>query len=420
MSKIVRYLFPIAFLFITFSFSFIAYDPAELTIIGPEFHDQDYFEEELNIISNKLNVKIKYKGVTDPESYLINNPDHNVSLAVIPNPQGVTNLADRGLISNLNSLRIDENLIQDIYSDHLVDLVSLSGDTYAGWLRLFPNSLIWYDISKISQYENINFQSFDSLVSETKKIADDGVTPWCSNSESSSSTGWIQTNWLEDVILSKYGPDIYDRWMNMDIQVSNVKIFSSIKVIGELLFYPNHTYGGSKSAYNYEFRNLPKIMLNPNNECFMSWSGHYFRYYIPDNYIYGEDYGVAKLPYINIENTVVGIGDSIVLVNNNEVSMKVISQILSKDFGQTWSSYRDSEYISANKRFEISNINNDLTKYEFEILHDALIHDLFRYDASEIMPRDFGSNSLWKFFNDYMQQGPSSVIKLLNELDKEI
>jgi|TARA_B100001093_G_scaffold100509_1_gene92569 alpha-glucoside transport system substrate-binding protein len=420
LSKIVRYLFPIAFLFITFSFSFIAYDPAELTIIGPEFHDQDYFEEELNIISNKLNVKIKYKGVTDPESYLINNPDHNVSLAVIPNPQGVTNLADRGLISNLNSLRIDENLIQDIYSDHLVDLVSLSGDTYAGWLRLFPNSLIWYDISKISQYENINFQSFDSLVSETKKIADDGVTPWCSNSESSSSTGWIQTNWLEDVILSKYGPDIYDRWMNMDIQVSNVKIFSSIKVIGELLFYPNHTYGGSKSAYNYEFRNLPKIMLNPNNECFMSWSGHYFRYYIPDNYIYGEDYGVAKLPYINIENTVVGIGDSIVLVNNNEVSMKVISQILSKDFGQTWSSYRDSEYISANKRFEISNINNDLTKYEFEILHDALIHDLFRYDASEIMPRDFGSNSLWKFFNDYMQQGPSSVIKLLNELDKEI
>tara|TARA_B100000902_G_C27238883_1_gene878905 strand:+ start:124 stop:1386 length:1263 start_codon:yes stop_codon:yes gene_type:complete len=420
LSKIVRYLFPIAFLFITFSFSFIAYDPAELTIIGPEFHDQHYFEEELNIISNKLNVKIKYKGVTDPESYLINNPDHNVSLAVIPNPQGVTNLADRGLISNLNSLRIDENLIQDIYSDHLVDLVSLSGDTYAGWLRLFPNSLIWYDISKISQYENINFQSFDSLVSETKKIADDGVTPWCSNSESSSSTGWIQTNWLEDVILSKYGPDIYDRWMNMDIQVSNVKIFSSIKVIGELLFYPNHTYGGSKSAYNYEFRNLPKIMLNPNNECFMSWSGHYFRYYIPDNYIYGEDYGVAKLPYINIENTVVGIGDSIVLVNNNEVSMKVISQILSKDFGQTWSSYRDSEYISANKRFEISNINNDLTKYEFEILHDALIHDLFRYDASEIMPRDFGSNSLWKFFNDYMQQGPSSVIKLLNELDKEI
>jgi len=420
LSKIVRYLFPIAFLFITFSFSFIAYDPAELTIIGPEFHDQDYFEEELNIISNKLNVKIKYKGVTDPESYLINNPDHNISLAVIPNPQGVTNLADRGLISNLNSLRIDENLIQDIYSDHLVDLVSLSGDTYAGWLRLFPNSLIWYDISKISQYENINFQSFDSLVSETKKIADDGVTPWCSNSESSSSTGWIQTNWLEDVILSKYGPDIYDRWMNMDIQVSNVKIFSSIKVIGELLFYPNHTYGGSKSAYNYEFRNLPKIMLNPNNECFMSWSGHYFRYYIPDNYIYGEDYGVAKLPYINIENTVVGIGDSIVLVNNNEVSMKVISQILSKDFGQTWSSYRDSEYISANKRFEISNINNDLTKYEFEILHDALIHDLFRYDASEIMPRDFGSNSLWKFFNDYMQQGPSSVIKLLNELDKEI
>jgi hypothetical protein len=96
-----------------------------------------------------------------------------------------------------------------------------------------------------------------------------------------------------------------------------------------------------------------------------------------------------------------------------------MSEILSKDFGQKWSSYKDSEYISANKRFENSNIENDLTKYEFEILHDALKEDLFRYDASEIMPRDFGSNSLWKFFNDYMQQGPNSIVKLLNELDRE-
>jgi len=419
LNKIIKYLFPAAFLLVTIFFSFLSYVPAEVTIIGPEFHDLDYFEEELNIISNRLNLKIKYKGVTDPETYLINNPYHDASLAIIPNPQGVVNLADRGLISNLNSLRIDDNLIQDIYSDHLVNLVSLHDDTYAGWLRLFPNSLIWYDISKISQYKNINFQSFDSFLSETKKIADDGVAPWCANSESSSSTGWIQTNWLEDVILSKYGPDIYDRWINMDIQISNVKIFSSIKVIDELLFYPNHVYGGSESVYNIEFRNLPKVLLDPNSECFLSWSGHYFRYYIPDNYIFGKDYGVVKLPDINFENTVVGIGDSIVLINNNEVSKKVMSEILSKDFGQKWSSYKDSEYISANKRFENSNIENDLTKYEFEILHDALKEDLFRYDASEIMPRDFGSNSLWKFFNDYMQQGPDSIVKLLNELDRE-
>lgn len=404
---------------ITFSFSIIAYDPAEVIIIGPEFHDQAYFEEELNIISNRLNIKITYKSITDPETYLIDNPDQNVSIAIIPNPQGVTNLAERGLISNLNFLKIDENMIQDIYSNHLIDLVSLSDDTYAGWLRLFPNSLIWYDITKTNQYKNIDFQSFESLVTQTKNLADAGVTPWCANSESSSSTGWIQTNWLEDVILSKYGTDTYDRWANMDIQASNEKIFSSIKVIDELLFYPNHINGGSQSVYNFEFRNLPEIMLSPNQKCFLSWSGHYFRYYIPNGYIFGEDYGVVKFPTINIQNTVVGIGDSVVLVDNNELSTMVISQILSKEFGQKWSSYTDSEYISANKNFQISNINNDLTKYEFEILHEALTNDLFRYDASEIMPRDFGSDSLWKFFNNYLQQGSDSIVKLLNELDRE-
>ena len=81
-------------------------------------------------------------------------------------------------------------------------------------------------ISKFEKYDDLNFQDFDSLISSTKTIADRGVTPWCANSESSASTGWIQTNWLEDIILSKNGPEVYDRWSQLNIQASNIKIFS--------------------------------------------------------------------------------------------------------------------------------------------------------------------------------------------------
>ena len=95
---------------------------------------------------------------------------------------------------------VEDSLISKIYPNHLTDIVSINSDIYAGWTRLFPNSLIWYDISKFEEYDDLNFQDFDSLISSTKKIADKGVTPWCANSESSASTGWIQTNWLEDII----------------------------------------------------------------------------------------------------------------------------------------------------------------------------------------------------------------------------
>ena len=406
-------------IFLIISFSIIAYQPAEVVIIGPRFHEQDYFIEELDLIAEELGIKIKYNAISDPETFIIENPDSKGSIAIIPNPQGVVNLAQRKLIFNLENIVVDNDSISNLYSNHLTSIVSHEGSLYAGWTRLFPNSLIWYDISKIKKYENIKFENFNNLILETKKIADNGESPWCANSESSASTGWIQTNWLEDIILTKYGPEIYDRWSKLEIKASNVKIYNSMKVVGDFIFYQNLIQGGDRGIIDKEFRNLPQVLLNDENSCFLSWSGHYFRYYIQDDYEYGVDFGVSNFPPINYKNTIVGIGDSLVLLKNDSISKNIISKILSSDFGEKWASYENTEYISANKNFNKANINNELTKYEFEVVHKALNDDLFRYDASEIMPRPIGSNLLWKFFREFRGLGPDSLVKLLNGLDKE-
>ena len=404
---------------ITTIFSLFANDPPEVVIIGPEFHEQQYFVEELNIIANELGIKIKYEPVSDAETFIIDNPNSSSSIAIIPNPQGVVNLAERKLIYSLDDVLVDNNSIFNLYPNHLISIVSHEDSIYGGWTRLFPNSLIWYDISKFEQH-NVNFDNFETLLEGTKKIADNGTSPWCANSESAASTGWVQTNWMEDVLLTKYGPKVYDEWSRLKINASNVKIFLSIKHIEDFIFYDNHIHNGPGSITDKEFRNLPKVLLDDSTECFMSWSGHYFRYYIPEDYQYLKDYAVTNIPKINFENSVVGIGDNIVLTKDNELSKKVISKILSKNFGEIWSSYQDTEFISANQNFNKQIINNELTKFEYSIVHDALQKDLFRYDASEIMARPIGSNLLWKLFKEYIREGPQNLVKLLNELDREI
>ena len=404
---------------IIITFSFLAFDPPEVVIIGPEFHEQEYFIEELNIIADELGIKIKYESVSDAETFIIDNPNSSSSIAIIPNPQGVVNLAERNLIYSLDDVLVDNNSIFNTYPNHLISIVSHEDSIYGGWTRLFPNSLIWYDISKFEQH-NVKFDSFETLLKGTKKIADKGISPWCANSESSASTGWVQTNWMEDVLLTKYGPEVYDEWSKLKINASNIKIFLSIKHIEDFIFYDNHIYNGPGSIISKEFRNLPKVLLDDSTECFMSWSGHYFRYYIPEDYQYLKDFAVTNVPKINFQNSVVGIGDSVVLTKDNELSKKVISKILSKNFGEIWSSYQDTEFISANQNFNKQIINNELTKYEYSIVHDALQKDLFRYDASEIMARPIGSNLLWELFKEYIREGPQNLVKLLNELDREI
>lgn len=404
---------------ITTIFSLFANDPPEVVIIGPEFHEQQYFVEELNIIANELGIKIKYEPVSDAETFIIDNPNSSSSIAIIPNPQGVVNLAERKLIYSLDDVLVDNNSIFNLYPNHLISIVSHEDSIYGGWTRLFPNSLIWYDISKFEQH-NVKFDNFETLLEGTKKIADNGTSPWCANSESAASTGWVQTNWMEDVLLTKYGPKVYDEWSKLKIDASNVKIFLSIKHMEEFIFYENHIYNGPGSIISKEFRNLPKVLLDDSTECFMSWSGHYFRYYIPEDYQYLRDFAVTNVPKINFENSVVGIGDNIVLTKDNELSKKVISKILSKNFGEIWSSYQDTEFISANQNFNKQIINNELTKFEYSIVHDALQKDLFRYDASEIMARSIGSNLLWELFREYIREGPQNLVKLLNQLDREI
>ena len=95
-------------------------------------------------------------------------------------------------------------------------------------------------------------------------------------SESAYSSGWIQTKWLEDVLLTKYGPTVYDDWSELKINASNIKIYLSIKEIEEYIFYENHINYGYVSIIGKEFRNLPKVLLDNSTECFLSWSGHYF------------------------------------------------------------------------------------------------------------------------------------------------
>ena len=400
--------------------SLYAYKPPEVVIIGPEFHEKEYFKEELIDLSKELNISIKYKVVKDPENYIIENQNSKISLALIPNPQGVTNLANRGKIYSLDNVVVDGDYLTELYPSHLTNVVTYNNSIYSGWLRLFPNSLIWFDISKLNQYPEVDFTTFESLINSTKELADKNISPWCAGSESAASTGWIQTNWMEDILLTKYGPEIYDKWSRLEIAASNVKIYSTLSHLGEFIFYPSMIENGHPEIYYREFRNLPRRLLDDNNQCFLSWSGHYFKYYTPEEYKYEEDFGVIKLPSLTYQDSIIGIGDSLVLIENNNDSIKTMQGLLSKNFGEVWAQKHDSEFISANKNFNYSLIKNSLTRYEFDITHAALKKDMFRYDASEIMARPIGANLLWKMLIDYIKQGEDSLVKLLNELDRQI
>ena len=93
--------FLVIFLFVTIAFSFFAYQPIDVVIAGPQMTDLEKFEIELKSIEDSTGIKIKYETYSDIETYLIENSDSDVDIAIIPNPQGVTNLGEIVIILSI-------------------------------------------------------------------------------------------------------------------------------------------------------------------------------------------------------------------------------------------------------------------------------------------------------------------------------
>ena len=416
MELIRKNIFTILFLLVTLIFSIVAFSPNEILIAGPYFPQIEYFENELELISKDMNIKIRYIPLSDVETEIIegNNTD-NFDIAIIPNPQGVVNLGERGFLYPI-TIALEEDKIQKNYSNHLQNIMTSDQDNkmYGVLFRLIPNSLIWYDVEKYKEIGSPKFNDFEEMVSFTKENVSNGNPLWCMDIESGASTGWIASNWLEDIVLHEYGPNVYDKWSEQKITPKNNDIKSSISSIGEILFIDNAIYGGRERIISKEFRNNYRNLVDRDNTCVFSWSGHFAKMYFPSDKTYGIDYDFFKFPSTKNRNAMVGLGDSLVILNSSEESIEVFNSLTSNEFGQDWTSHRDSMFISANKNSIINEIKNPLLLKETTLIKNALNEDLFRYDASELMERRIGADHLLTALKKYILSG-NLVINLISQ-----
>ena len=410
--------FLVIFLFVTIAFSFFAYQPIDVVIAGPQMTDLKKFEIELKSIEDSTGIKIKYETYSDIETYLIENSNSDIDIAIIPNPQGVTNLGDRGIILPMDQI-VSKEIMESYYSKHLQEITTSNNSkkNYGAFFRLFPNSLIWYSVEKYEEIGSPKFNSYNELLEFTTNYSIENKDLWCLDIESGASTGWIATNWLEDLILNNYGLEIYDQWSKQEILSSEKSIFNSINNIGKLVFTDNAVYGSNKRIVRKEFRNNYKNLLNEEVGCIFSWGGHYATLYIPEDKKFKTDYDFFKFP--SPHNSIVGIGDVLTVLNYDEDTKLVFDKLIDESFGKTWMSRTDSSYIPANIK-NINYIANPITSKERDLIIKSLNDNSFRYDASELMERKIGADALWVALENYIDIGRERAYREIEDITEEL
>ena len=158
----------ILFILITLVFSILVYKPFDVVIAGPQMTDIEYFKDELQIIENSTGLKIKYEIYSDIETHLADNHNTDIDIAIIPNPQGVINLGERSVVKSINNI-ISTDTLNNYYSKHLQSITTSENSikNYGAFFRLFPNSMIWYNVDKYNDIGSPEFQSYDEILEFT-------------------------------------------------------------------------------------------------------------------------------------------------------------------------------------------------------------------------------------------------------------
>src|SRR3954453_234567 len=264
-------------------------------------------------------------------------------------------------------------------------------------------SLVWYSPKYFKQRSYTVPTTWDDLIKLSDKMVADGNKPWCAGIESGDATGWPLTDWMEEVMLRKYGPDVYDQWWQHKIPFNDPKVQDVLKIVGGILKNPKYVKAGigdvkSIAPPAFQKGGLPietgKCGLHAQANFYAAnWDkgtkvatdGDFFAFYEPTM---SDKFG-----------KVAEVGGEFVGAFADRPEVEALQLYLASGEWATAkaklnSAAHTSGWATANKAVDPSVFVDPIDKLSVQILTDPKA--TARFDASDVMPSSVGAGTFWK------------------------
>jgi len=316
-------------------------------------------------------------------------------IALFPQPGLVTDLADRGDALPLNDL-IDTDAVEDHVIPGFLDSVTVDDTVYAVPVRMAAKSLVWYPVPEFEDAGYAVPETWADLEDLQEQMRSDGNTPWCLGAESGADTGWVYTDWVEDIMLRTAGPDVYDDWTSHEIPFDDPAVVEAIGQFGEVIQTEGNVRGGPNGSLSTPFGESVLPLVDDPPGCFMHRQANFITTFMPENVQSDlpSNVGVFVLPGDvegGYEGTpLLGGGDlAAAFVNDSDV-VEVMEFLSSSDFGAEWAA--EGGWLSPSAEFDTSNYATEIDQQIAELASQA---DVFRFDGSDLMPAAVGAGTFW-------------------------
>jgi alpha-glucoside transport system substrate-binding protein len=158
------------------------------------------------------------------------------------------------------------------------------------------------------------------------------------------------------------------------------------------------------------FQNPPK--------CWLHRQASFIAASFPTSAKAGVDYDWFQFPPIDQQGTLFGGELTVVGKNGNRPEVvDFLKRFLAEDVQCEMGGVAASSRISPNVDVKSSCYTNKILADASEILSKSLKDGTGRFDASDLMPAAVGSGSFWTGMVKYVQNGPSSLDGVLNDIE---
>lgn len=376
-----------------------------------------------SVVDKLINSKVKYKATIEQSSSFEEQAKIRIQggnppeILMYPQPGSVVEQAKAGKAIALEDLGFTADELEKTFGKYLVSLGEYNGKHYGLPTNVNLKSMVWYPKAAFDAKGYTVPKTWDELLALSDKIKASGSAPWCVGFESGSATGWPATDWMEDIMLRTAGTDTYDKWVSHKIPFNDPSVKKSAELFGKVMFTPGYVLGGAKNTTAIKFGDAPTPMFNNPPKCWLHRQASFINSFFPKTAKAGVDYDWFPFPPIDQQGILMA-GELSTVFKDTPAVRDFLKRFSSVELQCAQGAETALSRVSPNLGVQTSCYANEQLARAAGVLTDALKAGTGRFDASDQMPSAVGSGSFWSGMVKYVQNGPSSLDGVLNDIEK--
>ena len=377
-----------------------------VTATGP-FVDQDAqkFNATMKDFQDKTGITIAYQGSKEFEASIKAAIDSGTAPDVIdfPQPGLIASFAKQGKIADLSKY-LDLDALKANYNPYWLDQAMMdgpSGKIMGGvWERVNGKGFVYYPKKAWDASGYKIPTTYEELKTVMDQMVADGTPPWCIGIESGAATGWVATDWMENIMLRTTTPENYDAWVQGKLKFDSPEVLKAATIMSDTWLNPKYVYGGNASIVKTSFGDSTLPMFDAKGpKCFMNMNGNFITSFFPAGLKAGEDYGAFYFPPIDpTYGSPVEVAGDIWGASNDRPEVMAVMEYFTK--GEHLKSWMEAGgAIAPQKDADLSWYGSDIER----VLGQAIINaKTLRFDGSDNMPSAVGAGSFWKEMTSFV------------------